>query len=404
MMKQENGTSTRGSIQPKGDRLYLVVSYKDLVTHRRKNKWIGLGLSPNAAPEEIERARGQALAKFEQTCRRWMEGGDDPEHYPLLEFLRDWLEDVQRYRVQESSYCGYQKMLTGRIQTYFDATVVLSDCKPRLFHRFYDYLRREGLSENSVLHYHNFFHGAFEYAVRQEILEYNPIDRVERPKIARFTGSFYSAEQVRHLLSCAEGEPIYLPVVLAAYYGLRRSEALGLSWSSIDFEHRVLTIRQKVIEVERNGKNVPVISDAMKTESSRRTLPLLPEVEAILLKHRAQQEKARRTLGDSYNTQYTDLVCVDPSGDLLTPRYVTYRFRLLLQKNGLPQIRFHDLRHTCASLLLGQNIHMKVIQMWLGHSTMSTTADIYAHLDATGKSEAGRVLTRLIDGAKRSNK
>ena len=90
------------------------------------------------------------------------------------------------------------------------------------------------------------------------------------------------------------------------------------------------------------------------------------------------------------------MVCVDSMGVLFRSNYITAHFPLLLEQNGLRKIRFHDLRHTCASLLLSQNVNMKVIQMWLGHSSMKTTADIYAHLDSASKNEAGKILMNLL--------
>jgi integrase len=134
----------------------------------------------------------------------------------------------------------------------------------------------------------------------------------------------------------------------------------------------------------------------MKTESSRRTLPLLPDVEEILLKHKAKQEAYQKQFRRGYSRKYLNMICVNQLGELLKPNYITARFPEVLKKYGLRSIRFHDLRHTCASLLVGQNINMKVIQIWLGHSNMSTTADIYSHLDSNAKSEAGRAIDGLL--------
>ena len=134
----------------------------------------------------------------------------------------------------------------------------------------------------------------------------------------------------------------------------------------------------------------------MKTEGSRRTLPLIPDVEEILLRHRKKQEGYRKQFRRGYSVKYLDMVCVDQMGNLLKPNYVTTRFPEVLKKYGLRPIRFHDLRHTCASLLVAKNINMKIIQVWLGHSNMSTTADIYSHLDANAKCEAGRAIESVL--------
>ncbi len=164
--------------------------------------------------------------------------------------------------------------------------------------------------------------------------------------------------------------------MLAVYYGVRRSEALGLSWGNVDFEHKEIRICQKAMEISRNGKKTVVINDTMKTESSRRTLPLIPDVEDILLKHKAKQEAYQKQFRKGYSQEHLGMVFVDQVGNLLKPNYVTTRFPKMLKKYGLRPIRYHDPRHTCASLLLGKNINMKLIQMWLGHSNMSTTVNI----------------------------
>lgn len=128
-----------------------------------------------------------------------------------------------------------------------------------------------------------------------------------------------------------------------------------------------------------------VASDTTKTKSSMRTLPLVPFVKEQLLALRKEQKENRRLCGRSYNKEYLDYVCVNEIGDLIKPHYVTESFPKLLKANGFRPIRFHDLRHSCASLLLANGVSMKQIQEWLGHSDFSTTANIYAHLDYSSK-------------------
>lgn len=134
-----------------------------------------------------------------------------------------------------------------------------------------------------------------------------------------------------------------------------------------------------------DGKSVLVQTDTTKTKSSHRTLPLVPEFKEKLLEQKARQEEYRRVCGKCYNTEYLEYICVDEMGNLLRPNYVTDTFKRVLEKNGLRPIRFHDLRHSCASLLLANGVPMKQIQEWLGHSDFSTTANIYAHLDYSSK-------------------
>lgn len=136
--------------------------------------------------------------------------------------------------------------------------------------------------------------------------------------------------------------------------------------------------------------------DVLKTKSSFRTLPLIPAVEKLLLEEKEKQEMFRRLFKKSYCRDYLDYICVDQTGKLLRPNYVTEHFAWLIQKYDLKKIRFHDLRHTCASLLLSSGISMKQIQIWLGHSTFATTADIYAHLDFTAQEESANAMSGMF--------
>ena len=198
------------------------------------------------------------------------------------------------------------------------------------------------------------------------------------------------------LFDAIAGDPLELCVKIAAYYGLRRSEVLGLRWEAVDFEKKTISISHKVIEMNVDGKFVPVGEDVLKTKSSFRTLPLIPVVENLLLAEKESQTRNRRLFKSSYCRDYLDYICVDESGTLLRPNYVTEHFGWLIQKYDLRKIRFHDLRHTCASLLLSNGIPMKQIQIWLGHSTFSTTADIYAHLDFSAQEQSAAAMSGMF--------
>ena len=154
---------------------------------------------------------------------------------------------------------------------------------------------------------------------------------------------------IRDRLEVSQDDPLHLCILITAYYGLRRSEVLGLKWSSIDFERKSITINHKVTEQLVNGKYVPVVSDVMKNKTSCRTLPLIPAVEEELLKQKEKQQLYRKLFKKSYSTEYLDFVCTDQEGKLIRPNFVTAHFDWLLTKSGLKHLRFHDLRHSCAS-------------------------------------------------------
>lgn len=170
-----------------------------------------------------------------------------------------------------------------------------------------------------------------------------------------------------------------------AFSGLRRSEALGLKWDAIDFEKKTITIRHVVTEACIDGKSVLIEKDRTKTKSSYRTLPLVPPFEELLYRLRASQDANRKLCGSAYCKQYLEYIYVNEIGEIVKPGYITQHFPFVLEKNGLRRIRFHDLRHSCASLLYANGVSLKEIQEWLGHSNISTTANIYTHLDYNSK-------------------
>lgn len=183
-----------------------------------------------------------------------------------------------------------------------------------------------------------------------------------------------------------------LPVLFGAFYGLRRSEVIGLKWDAIDFINDTIIIRHTVTTCNLDGKSVTIAADSTKTKSSMRTLPLVPAFKTKLMEHREAIEENKRLCGRSYCKAYLDYICVDGMGNLIKPGYVTSAFPVLLRKNGLRKIRYHDLRHSCASLLLANGVPMKQIQEWLGHSDFSTTANVYAHLDYNSKISSAEAL------------
>lgn len=274
-------------------------------------------------------------------------------------------------------------------------TITLQGLTPKDIQDFY-LEKLKTVSASSVIHYHANIHRALKHAVKLDLIPTNPADKVDRPKKDRFIGSFYDAEEVNKLFEVSKGTKLEFPILFGAFYGLRRSEALGLKWDAIDFENDSITIRHTVTSVTLDGKVQLVAADTTKTKSSLRTLPLVPFVKERLLVLKKEQENNRRLCGRSYHKQYAGYVCINEMGDLIKPHYVTEQFPKLLDANGLRRIRFHDLRHSCASLMLANGVPMKQIQDWLGHSDFSTTANIYAHLDYSTKlSSADAMLSGL---------
>ena len=229
------------------------------------------------------------------------------------------------------------------------------------------------------------------------------MDKVDRPKEAKYTAVYFTQEEATQLLELVQDDLLYIPVLLGVYYGLRRSEAVGLQWSSVDFETNQIRIDHKAYVLSQKGKVQVIISDEMKTDTSRRTLPLIPQVREALLEHKAKQEEYRKTFRGQYNKAWSNCVCVTPTGDIISPEYVTEGFAKLIKKHNLKKVTYHGLRHSCASMLVANGVPMKQIQLWLGHSNYSTTADIYSHLSTAAMDEPANCIAGLLSVTKKQS-
>lgn len=376
-----------GHLSEKNGNYYAVLSYTDAFGKRR-TKWVNTGLPVRGNKKKAEAFLMEERKKF-QTAEP-VTGG-----VLFADYIEQWLE-VAKPTIAVATYASYCSMVKRVIAPYFrERRITLQGLTPKDIQDFY-LEKLKTVSASSVIHYHANIHRALKHAVKLDLIPTNPADKVDRPKKDRFIGNFYDAEEVNKLFEVSKGTKLEFPILFGAFYGLRRSEALGLKWDAIDFENDSITIRHTVTSVTLDGKVQLVAADTTKTKSSLRTLPLVPFVKERLLVLKKEQENNRRLCGRSYHKQFAGYVCINEMGDLIKPHYVTEQFPKLLDANGLRRIRFHDLRHSCASRMLANGVPMKQIQDWLGHSDFSTTANIYAHLDYSTKlSSADAMLSGL---------
>ena len=385
-----------GHLQEKNGMFYVVLNYRD-ENGKRKTPWISTNLPVKGNKKRAENFMLDVRRNFVPPNVQRIEEREAMQKGDILftDFLLKWLR-VAKSTVKLTTYASYEMMATRIIIPYFETlNIKLKELTTEDIQEFYS-AQLERVSANTVIHYHAVIHRALKYAVKIKTIQSNPAVNVERPKKEKFIGGFYDKKEINTLFDIIQGLPLEVAIKLAAFYGLRREEIIGLKWTAIDFENNTLTIQHTVTECNLDGKHIEVASDTAKTDSSLRTMPLVTNFREMLLAKKEKQEHYRKLCGRSYCKEYLDYIFVNEMGERWKPRYLSDGFKRILEQNGLRRIRFHDLRHTCASLLLANNVPMKKIQEWLGHSDFSTTANIYAHLDFQSKiSSAEAMLTGL---------
>lgn len=385
-----------GHLQEKNGMFYVVLNYRD-ENGKRKTPWISTNLPVKGNKKRAENFMMDVRRNFVPPNVQRIEEREAMQKGDILftDFLLKWLR-VAKSTVKLTTYASYEMMATRIIIPYFETlNIKLKELTTEDIQEFYS-AQLERVSANTVIHYHAVIHRALKYAVKIKTIQSNPAVNVERPRKEKFIGSFYDKKEINTLFDIIQGHPLEVAIKLAAFYGLRREEIIGLKWTAIDFENNTLTIQHTVTECNLDGKHIEVASDTAKTDSSLRTMPLVTNFREMLLAKKEKQEHYRKLCGRSYCKEYLNYIFVNEMGERWKPRYLSDGFKRILEQKGLRRIRFHDLRHTCASLLLANNVPMKKIQEWLGHSDFSTTANIYAHLDYQSKiSSAEAMLTGL---------
>ena len=368
-----------GHLTLKNGRYYAVLNYRN-AGGQRKTKWIALGLPEKGNKRKAEAELARLRAEFEPP----KEVGDLSSDMLFADYLLEWLE-IAKGRLAMATYSSYAAMIKQPVGPYFrQRNLTLRELEARHLQMFYSEMLRK-VKPNTVIHYHAIIHSALKYAVKTDMLVQNVADKVDRPKKNSFQPVFLSAEEMQKMFEALRGTKLELPVLVAAFYGFRRGEVLGLKWDAIDFERGTISVIRTVTTITLDGKQTEIEQQSAKTKSSLRTLPLIGSFREYFLQVKEAQELNKQICGNCYNHEYDGFVFVDELGERMRANYLTSAFPKFLESHGLRRMRFHDLRHSCASLLLANGVPLKHIQEWLGHSDFTTTANIYAHLDYKSK-------------------
>lgn len=336
------------------------------------------------------RTKAEALAKLREAQRLAAEGAlVVSERTTVEQFLSSWLEAV-RPTLRPGTWRRYEQYVRVHAVPVI-GRVKLAKLTPQHLQRLYAQRIAAGAAPQTVVHLHRTLHRALHQALRWSLITRNVAALVDPPRVERPEHVALSPVQARRLMQAARGERLEALYVLALMMGLRRGELLGLRWQDVDLEGRRLVIRRS-LQVDDEGRWV---LGAPKTKRSRRPVLLTGTAVEALRRHRTRQAAEREQAGDLWHDQ--NLVFANTVGNPLGEKELLHRsFYPLLERAKLPKVRFHDLRHSTATLLLGEGVHPKIVSELLGHSQIGITLDIYSHVTLTMQQEAADVLERLL--------
>ena len=362
------------------------------------------------------RIKDPKTGKNKQKCRRGFPTKRDAEEYlaklqvqilngeyheesnlTLGEYLHQWIESYpSESGLRPNTEYSYKLHVTKYIIPRL-GQIPLQKLTSRQIEKFYGELRKNGrlrhtggLSETTISYINRILNESLKHAVAHHLISMNPIQEIiKKPVRKQHQASYYTASELRNLLELTKGTPLQVPIALAGLAGLRRGEALGLRENDVDFEAGIIHVQNQITVTD----NIPS-SNPTKTADSIRNIAMLPELSDILKKQISVNKQKRVLLGDEY--QENRLIVCNDDGTMTNPNYFTHHFTTFIKQHGVKKIRFHDLRHTYASLLLESGTDIKTVSSLLGHSTIAITADIYTHVLEGTKKKAAAQLSSLI--------
>ena len=373
-----------GCLKIKNDTYYAVLNLKQ--DGKYKQKWISTKLNIKGNKRKATEILNELLVKYEEK-----EINSEPGDVLFTDYIIHWLEK-KKNKVEITTWESYRNAAINHFIPYFETlNIAIKDLKPKHITDYYEHefslgdKGRNGLSISSIKLHSVILKNILNQALLEEIIIRNPAFKVPLPKKCdnKSVSTFLTASQANELLKLFKGHYLQPLVYITLYYGLRRGEAIGLKWSAIDFKNNSVKINHTITR-----SRTLIAKDKTKTVSSERKYYLLPEIKEILKQLKEEQKMNKKLFGKSYKD--SDYVFTHPDGKIYHPTSVSHTFSDVLSKNNFPKMRFHDLRHSCASILHDKGWELKDIQVWLGHSDIQTTANIYTHISQARKNHMAK--------------
>ncbi len=291
----------------------------------------------------------------------------------MKEYLEHWLEEVKKPTIRVSSYVKYRKLLNSYLLPTI-GKIQLQKLTPQHVQSLYARKLKEGLSPKTIQSIHGVLHGALDNAVKWNLIAKNVCDVVSSPRVPTTEKQVLTMQEAHTLLEQVRRHRLETILALALTTGMRRGEILALRWSDVNLEEGSIQVKHTVDYINHYG----YVESEPKTAKGRRKIMLSSFVVEMLNAHRSAQMEARYKAGEKWidkNLVFTGLL-----GDFFNPNYVLRVFKRVLVAAGLPDMTFHMLRHSAATILLSMGVHPKIVQEILGHSTINITLDTYSHI------------------------
>lgn len=370
----------RGHVRKHGSNWqYTVELEPDPVTNKRRQKSKG-GFRTK---KECEKALAEIITKLENG--QYFE----IKKTNVREYLNYWLDAYAKISVAPSTYTRYNQFATTIIQ--YLGNVSLEKLKPADIQHFYTELTKKSkLSNNTILKIHRMFHLSLKHAVQWQILFYNPTNNVKAPKFTKSEMKVWTSETADNFLKDIKDTTLYLPVMLAITTGMRQGEIAALKWKNVNFENGFISVTHNMQRIENRYE-----LKKPKTAKSKRSIAMMDLTIKELKKHKTFQKELLLSMGKHLDDD--NFICCWDDGSPYTPHYISDNFRKYVSKLQYPKIRFHDLRHTHATMLLSKGVNPKIVSERLGHSTVSITLDTYSHVLPNMQKEAVKKLNNLFE-------
>ena len=369
------------------------------IRKRKDGRWEGrytVGHDPETGKAIIKNVLGKTQTEVKEKLKKAIEENVGIDYgraktYTVGSWLEVWMENYAKVKLRPSTFKTSQGFLKNHIKPQI-GSVPLAELTSLDLQRFYKHLldggrvdrieakkKPKGLAPKTVRNIHQMIGSAYNLAIEQHLVTKNPTQGCALPKVEHKEMKTLTADQLSAFFQEARDSGVYELYYLDLATGLRRGELLGLKWTDVDLDRGVLKIQRAISR--QDGK---VVEAPLKTKNAYRTLPVSADAIDVLVQQ-------RRKTGNS------EWVFPSPSGGPMSPDSVLHMLQRVLKRAGLPRIRFHDLRHSCASLLINNGCGLKEVQEWLGHSDISTTANIYGHLETQRKQAMAQKLSNCIN-------